>query len=115
MVEARDTGVSKRLVAIKVVKPDGGKPRFSLSEERALKREYQATAFIAHANVVTCFDYSMGCAKSACYQVLELVRGLTLEEALAADGAMPEAKACDCCMQVLRCPPPPGSPPGPPA
>lgn len=94
--EARDRELG-RLVAFKAIRP-GGRAR---SAQRAewLRREAEATAQLAHENIVALHD--AGRADSGPYLVFELLEGETLGERLER-GPLPPREAVEIALAIAR-------------
>jgi serine/threonine protein kinase len=94
--EAHDE-ILARAVAVKVLHPH-------LADDTAFlvrfRREAVAAARLSHPNVVAVFD--TGVDGSVAYIVMELVRGRTLRELLAAQGALGPARAVQIAAQVAE-------------
>ncbi|CAM5449611.1 non-specific serine/threonine protein kinase OS=Streptomyces fumanus OX=67302 GN=GCM10018772_45690 PE=4 SV=1 [Streptomyces fumanus] len=96
---ARDE-VLHREVAVKEVRAPAGLPGTDVRRMYArLEREAWAAARISHRNVVTVYDVATDDGRP--WIVMELVRGLSLAELLAADGPLPPARAAHLGAEVL--------------
>jgi serine/threonine-protein kinase len=88
---ARDPAID-RIVALKVLVPDGGlDPDTALDWRRRFQREARAAGRLAHPNIVTIFD--AGEDQGRAFLVMEFVSGRTLEAILSGEGPLPPARA----------------------
>ncbi|HMM00754.1 MAG TPA: protein kinase [Bacilli bacterium] len=87
--EAQDI-ITRKLVAVKIIKDD-----VSLNQQNIIRfeREARASATISHPNIVRVLN--LGTFKGKPYMVNELVKGVTLEEALQNRGRYTYAEALD--------------------
>ncbi|QNA72635.1 serine/threonine protein kinase [Streptomyces sp. So13.3] len=89
-----------REVAVKEVRAPAGLDEREVRQLYArLEQEGRAAARIIHPNVITVYDVAV--AGGAPWIVMELVRGLTLADALDADGPMTPRRAADIGAHVL--------------
>ncbi|MFH8992086.1 serine/threonine-protein kinase [Streptomyces sp. NPDC017940] len=96
---ARDD-VLGREVAVKEVRAPAGLPAGEVERLYArLEREAWAAARIPHRNVVTVYDVAMD--EDRPWIVMELVRGLSLSDALESEGPMPPRRAAHIGAEVL--------------
>ena len=99
-VWAGEDELLQRPVAVKALHTSASVPdeERTVSRERVL-REARAAARLNHPNAVTVFDVfdEDGCA----YIVMELVRGLSLEELVEREGAMDPPRAAEIGLQLL--------------
>lgn len=77
----------KRDTVVKLLRED----RVSPNAQSRFENEVQRTASLNHPNIVTVFDYGHT-EEGVFYYAMELVDGATLEEVVAAGGAMPAAR-----------------------
>lgn len=88
----------ERLVVIKVMQG------WLLSNKNAVERferESKMTAKLAHPNIVTVFDYGVLNAKEP-YLVMEYIKGESLGDKIARQGALPFATAAGIIIQICR-------------
>jgi tRNA A-37 threonylcarbamoyl transferase component Bud32/RNA polymerase subunit RPABC4/transcription elongation factor Spt4 len=88
----------ERLVVIKVMQG------WLLSNKNAVERferESKTTAKLAHPNIVTVFDYGVLNAKEP-YLVMEYIKGESLGDKIARQGALPFATAAGIIIQICR-------------
>lgn len=94
--EAEQLGTGTR-VAVKILHP-------GVAADPELRARFDAEAraatLIGHPNVVTVFDVGVT-AEGTPYFVMELLRGESLAELVAARGALPVKQACELMLQVL--------------
>ncbi|WP_318204340.1 serine/threonine-protein kinase [Streptomyces sp. SCL15-4] len=96
---ARDE-VLRREVAVKEVRAPGTLPGPDVERMYArLEREAWAAARVAHRGVVTVYDVALEAGRP--WIVMELVRGLSLADRLAAKGPLPPAEAARVGAEVL--------------
>ena len=86
----------RRPCALKVIRPErAGDPK----NLRRFEREVQVTATLTHPNTVQIFDYGHA-TDGTFYYVMEYLPGLTLEELVQREGALPPARAIHFLRQV---------------
>ncbi|MGW4732360.1 serine/threonine-protein kinase [Streptomyces shenzhenensis] len=96
---ARDE-VLHREVAVKEVRAPAGLPGPDVERMYArLEREAWAAARVAHRNVVTVYDVAMEGGRP--WIVMELIRGLSLADQLAAEGPLPPQRVAHIGAEVL--------------
>ncbi|OIJ64142.1 serine/threonine-protein kinase [Streptomyces mangrovisoli] len=89
-----------REVAVKEVRAPAGLPASDVERMYArLEREAWAAARVANRNVVTVYDVAMQDGRP--WIVMELVRGVSLADALDAEGALPPQRAAHIGAEVL--------------
>lgn len=92
--------VLRRDVAVKEVKAPAGLEEDQVRQLYArLEQEGRAAARVDHPNVITVFDVASEDGRP--WIVMELVRGVSLADALAADGPLPPRRAADVGSKVL--------------
>src|SRR5262249_16214739 len=87
--------VMRRLVALKVIKPEYTANAASVERFR---REIQAAARLNHPNIVAAYDAEQ--AGETHFLVMEYVEGVSLDQAVQLEGPMPVAEACDAARQA---------------
>ena len=94
--EAEHTTISGRSAAIKILRPE-------LSLQPILKQRFLNEASAAsraeHENIVQIFDGGIT-ADGTCYQVMELLRGVTLSELLKREQRLEPARALNIAAQI---------------
>jgi serine/threonine-protein kinase len=85
----------RRPTAVKLLHPE----RANEADLARFEREVQLTAQLTHPNTVTVFDYGRT-PDGVFYYAMELLEGASLDEVVAADGAMPEARVVHVLTQV---------------
>ncbi|MEM6468947.1 MAG: serine/threonine-protein kinase [Planctomycetota bacterium] len=78
----------KRPCAIKLIRPNG---RFDSDAIRKFEKEVRATAKLTHWNTVEIYDYGRT-EDSTFYYVMELLPGMSLDELMHREGALPPAR-----------------------
>jgi serine/threonine protein kinase len=88
-------GVMRRLVALKVIKPEYTANAPSVERFR---REIRAAARLNHPNIVGAYDAEQ--AGDTHFLVMEYVEGVSLDQVVKAQGPLPVAEACDAVRQA---------------